>query len=115
MVANVDDKLGELFLEDRLPTTEELTVIQFSWYVKVLTAYNTNTQAAIRRATIKRLFTPVLMGSALKNKGVQVCVSVCTCVCVCVCVCARVVSCVCRCVGHACVCACMCDIAIDVT
>lgn len=26
MVANVDDKLGEIFLEDKLPTTEELIV-----------------------------------------------------------------------------------------
>ena len=27
MVANVDDKLGEIFLEDKLPTNEELIVI----------------------------------------------------------------------------------------
>ncbi|XP_062328811.1 elongation factor G, mitochondrial [Osmerus eperlanus] len=51
-VANADDVLGEMFLEERVPTVADL-------------------KAAIRRATIQRLFSPVLVGSALKNKGVQ--------------------------------------------
>ncbi|NWQ65388.1 EFGM factor, partial [Neopipo cinnamomea] len=51
-VANSDDQLGEMFLEEKIPTAAELKL-------------------AIRRATLKKAFTPVLVGSALKNKGVQ--------------------------------------------
>ncbi len=47
-----DDKLMEALLEEREPTPEELYPI-------------------IRRATIAREITPVMMGSAYKNKGVQ--------------------------------------------
>ncbi|NXM70304.1 EFGM factor, partial [Serilophus lunatus] len=51
-VANADEQLGEMFLEEKIPTAAELKL-------------------AIRRATLKKSFTPVLVGSALKNKGVQ--------------------------------------------
>ncbi|XP_043213457.1 elongation factor G, mitochondrial-like isoform X1 [Amphibalanus amphitrite] len=51
-VANVDDELGMLFLEERQPTEQQLL-------------------AAVRRATLSRTFTPVMMGSALRNRGVQ--------------------------------------------
>ncbi|RUS84549.1 hypothetical protein EGW08_007718 [Elysia chlorotica] len=52
IVANVDDHLGEIFLEEKTPTAQEI-------------------QDAVRRTTLDRSFTPVLVGSALKNKGVQ--------------------------------------------
>ncbi|XP_031573666.1 elongation factor G, mitochondrial-like [Actinia tenebrosa] len=51
-VADVDNEIGDLFLEEITPTQEQLI-------------------AGIRCATIKRVLTPVFVGSALKNKGVQ--------------------------------------------
>ncbi|XP_028917692.1 elongation factor G, mitochondrial [Ornithorhynchus anatinus] len=51
-VANSDEQLGELFLEEKVPSVSDL-------------------KQAIRRATLTRSFTPVLVGSALRNKGVQ--------------------------------------------
>ncbi|HZW88203.1 MAG TPA: GTP-binding protein, partial [Myxococcaceae bacterium] len=51
-VANVDDHLAELFLADKPISNEEL-------------------KAAIRRATLALKMTPVMCGSAYKNKGVQ--------------------------------------------
>ncbi|XP_032530118.2 elongation factor G, mitochondrial [Danaus plexippus] len=51
-LSNVDETLGEMFLEEKVPT-------------------NADIKQAVRRTTLKRTFTPVLMGTALKNKGVQ--------------------------------------------
>eukprot|EP00163_Fabomonas_tropica_P006070 TRINITY_DN1568_c0_g2_i2.p1 TRINITY_DN1568_c0_g2~~TRINITY_DN1568_c0_g2_i2.p1 ORF type:complete len:702 (-),score=178.83 TRINITY_DN1568_c0_g2_i2:1063-3168(-) len=51
-VADVDDELAEVYLGGEEPSEELL-------------------RAAIRRATIALSFTPVFVGSALKNKGVQ--------------------------------------------
>ncbi|XP_002962742.2 elongation factor G-2, mitochondrial [Selaginella moellendorffii] len=52
IVSEVDDDLAERFVNDEPITPAEL-------------------EAAIRRATIALRFTPVFMGSAFKNKGVQ--------------------------------------------
>ncbi|VVC97317.1 unnamed protein product [Leptidea sinapis] len=51
-LSNVDEKLGEMFLEEKVPDVQEV-------------------RRAIRRTTLNRTFTPVLLGTALKNKGVQ--------------------------------------------
>ncbi|XP_061393947.1 elongation factor G, mitochondrial [Musca vetustissima] len=51
-LSNVDDTLGEMFLEEKALTENDI-------------------KAALRRTCIKRTFTPVLVGTALKNKGIQ--------------------------------------------
>ncbi|KAI9879713.1 MAG: Elongation factor G, mitochondrial [Pleopsidium flavum] len=51
-LADVDDEIAEIFLDERTPTAEQL-------------------KAAVRRATISLKFTPVFMGSALADKSVQ--------------------------------------------
>ncbi|XP_068140214.1 elongation factor G, mitochondrial [Drosophila tropicalis] len=51
-LSNADEKFGELFLEEK-PFTEK------------------DIKEALRRTCIQRTFTPVLVGTALKNKGVQ--------------------------------------------
>ncbi|CAB4445670.1 unnamed protein product [Rhizophagus irregularis] len=51
-LVDVDDQLAEIYLNEENPTSQQL-------------------MDAIRRATIANKFTPVLMGSAFKNTGVQ--------------------------------------------
>ncbi|PHH54712.1 Elongation factor G, mitochondrial [Ceratocystis fimbriata CBS 114723] len=51
-LADVDDEMAELFLDEQEPTKEQI-------------------KAAIRRSTINLKFSPVLMGSALADKGIQ--------------------------------------------
>jgi len=51
-LAEVDDEIAELFLNDALPSNVQLA-------------------AAIRRATVALKFSPVFLGSAIKNTAVQ--------------------------------------------
>ena len=51
-IADVDEEVGNMFLEEKKPTTKQL-------------------KEAIRRATCANKFVPVVGGSAFKNKGVQ--------------------------------------------
>ena len=51
-LAEVDDEIAELFLNDALPS-------------------NTQLAGAIRRATVSLKFSPVFLGSAIKNTAVQ--------------------------------------------
>lgn len=51
-LSNADEALGELFLNESKITDNDI-------------------KDAIRRTCLKRSFTPVLVGTALKNKGVQ--------------------------------------------
>ena len=51
-LADVDDEIAEIFLMEEEPTTDQI-------------------MDAVRRATIARTLTPVFMGSAFKNRGVQ--------------------------------------------
>lgn len=51
-LADVDEHIGEMYLNDTMPSVDDI-------------------RAAIRRQTIANKFVPVCMGSAFKNKGVQ--------------------------------------------
>ena len=51
-ISNADEQLGEMFLMEETPTPSDI-------------------HDAIRRTVLTKSFTPVMCGTALKNKGVQ--------------------------------------------
>lgn len=51
-LAEVDEEMGEIFLNDEVPTNDQIA-------------------AAIRRSTVGLKFSPVFLGSAIKNTAVQ--------------------------------------------
>jgi elongation factor G len=51
-LAEVDEEMGEIFLNDEVPTNDQIA-------------------AAIRRCTVGLKFSPVFLGSAIKNTAVQ--------------------------------------------
>lgn len=51
-LSNADETIGELFLNESKITEKDIS-------------------DAVKRTCMKRTFTPVLVGTALKNKGVQ--------------------------------------------
>ncbi|KFO27934.1 Elongation factor G, mitochondrial [Fukomys damarensis] len=68
-VANSDEQLGELFLEEKIPSISDLKAGLLNLQTTLIEL--SGGLLAIRRATLSRSFTPVFLGSALKNKGVQ--------------------------------------------
>lgn len=70
-VADADEQLAELFIDEKPIGTEELAVCGILQIGLVSRELISTIQAAIRRATVACQFTPVMMGTALGNKGVQ--------------------------------------------